>query len=185
MNDLKLDGLTGKTIKEAEVDGFGIRMVFTDGAVFEYDASDGGYSQYELTEATAEAMQKQIDHTADIGKKASISCAHENDLISRQAARHALCKAVHKGEDIPCENQTASCLWTGTRVCDYVREIDALPSVQPERKTGYWIPVTHSRGGHECNRCHDYAPSYQNGDEYLANYCPNCGADMRGGDSNE
>ena len=54
------------------------------------------------------------------------------DLIDRQAARHALCKAVHKGEDIPCENQTASCLWTGTRVCDFVREIDALPSVQPE-----------------------------------------------------
>lgn len=54
------------------------------------------------------------------------------DAISRQAARHALCKAVHKGEDIPCENQTTSCLWTGTRVCDFEREIDALPSVQPE-----------------------------------------------------
>ena len=79
MNDLKLNGLTGKTVKEAEVDGFGIRMVFTDGAVFEYSASDGGYSQYELTEATAEAMQKQIDHVAESGKKVSISCAHEND----------------------------------------------------------------------------------------------------------
>ena len=55
-----------------------------------------------------------------------------SDLIDRQAARHALCKAVHKGEGIPCENQTASCLLTGTRVCDYVREIDALPSAQPE-----------------------------------------------------
>ena len=52
------------------------------------------------------------------------------DLISREAVRHALCKAVHKGEDIPCENQTASCLWSKTRICDYVREIDALPSVQ-------------------------------------------------------
>ena len=55
-----------------------------------------------------------------------------SDLIDRQAARHALCKAVHNGEDVPCENQTASCLWTGTRVCDFVREIDALPTVQPE-----------------------------------------------------
>ena len=55
-----------------------------------------------------------------------------SDLISRHEARHALCKAVHKGEDIPCENQTASCLWTGTRVCDFVREIDALPTIQPE-----------------------------------------------------
>lgn len=59
-----------------------------------------------------------------------------SDLISRQEARHALCKAVHKGEDIPCENQTASCLWTGTRVCDFVREIDALPSVQPQSTAG-------------------------------------------------
>ena len=74
----------------------------------------------------------QPDHNAEIGKKVSISCGQDNDLISRQAARHALCKAVHKGEDIPCENQTASCLWTGTRVCDYVREIDALPTVQPD-----------------------------------------------------
>lgn len=95
MNDLKLDGLTGKTIKEAEVDGFGIRMVFTDGAVFDYDASDGGYSQYELTEATADAMQKQIDHTADIGKKVSISCGRENDLISRQEALKELAAYIH------------------------------------------------------------------------------------------
>ena len=53
------------------------------------------------------------------------------DLISRQAAKHALCKAVHKNEDVPCENQTASCLWSKTRVCDYAREIDALPSALP------------------------------------------------------
>ena len=59
-----------------------------------------------------------------------------SDLISRQAARHALCKAVHKGEDVPCENQTASCLWTGTRVCDFVREIDALPTIQPQSTVG-------------------------------------------------
>lgn len=40
------------------------------------------------------------------------------------------CKAVHKDKPIPCDNQTASCLWSGTRVCDYAREIDALPPVQ-------------------------------------------------------
>ena len=56
-----------------------------------------------------------------------------DDLISRQAAKHALCKAVHKKDElIPCENQTCSCLWTGTRVCDYARAIDDLPSVHPE-----------------------------------------------------
>jgi len=67
-----------------------------------------------------------------MGKEQLSKESTTSDLISRQAARHALCKAVHNGEDVPCENQTASCLWTGTRVCDFVREIDALPSVQPE-----------------------------------------------------
>lgn len=53
---------------------------------------------------------------------------------------------------------------------------------RPERaelKKGKWILVTNGRGGHECSRCHDYAPSYQNGNERLSNYCPTCGADMR------
>ena len=57
--------------------------------------------------------------------------------------------------------------------------IDKLPSVQPSRK-GQWIKVTNGRGGHECDLCHEYAPSYQDGDEYLTKYCHNCGADMRG-----
>ena len=53
-----------------------------------------------------------------------------SDVISRRSAKLALCKAVHKDEPMPCDNQTASCLWSGTRVCDYAREIDALPSVR-------------------------------------------------------
>ena len=51
------------------------------------------------------------------------------DYIKRSDAVNALCKAVHKDDGvIPCENQTTSCLWSKTRVCDYSREIDALPS---------------------------------------------------------
>lgn len=46
------------------------------------------------------------------------------------------------------------------------------------QKSGKWIKVTNGRGGHECNICHEYAPSYQDGDEYLTKYCPNCGAKM-------
>lgn len=45
-------------------------------------------------------------------------------------------------------------------------------------KTGHWIEVTYSRGVHECDVCHDYAPSFKNGDEYLSVFCPNCGAKM-------
>ena len=92
-----------------------------------------------------------------------------DDLISRQAARHALCKAVHNGEDVPCENQTASCLWTGTRVCDFVREIDALPPVQPE--TAKRI-VGKSRDGmtlwYQCDMCNEPVDAQDN-------YCRGCG----------
>lgn len=43
---------------------------------------------------------------------------------------------------------------------------------------GNWIPVTNGRGGHECSRCHQYAPSYQAGNEYLSRFCPACGCYM-------
>ena len=61
-----------------------------------------------------------------------------------------------------------------------VRRIEQLPSAQPEHKTGSWIPVTNGRGGHKCDRCGSYAPSYQSGAEWLSNFCPECNADMRG-----
>jgi len=40
--------LIGRTIVKADVDGFGIRLVLDDGSRFEYDASDGGYSSWEI-----------------------------------------------------------------------------------------------------------------------------------------
>ena len=54
------------------------------------------------------------------------------------------------------------------------------PTIEPQRKKGKWIPVTNGRGGFECDQCHNYAPSYQDGVEWLSGFCPNCGADMRG-----
>ena len=56
-------------------------------------------------------------------------------------------------------------------------KLSKLPFVTKE-KTGHWIKVTNGRGGHECDLCHEYAPSYRSGDEYLTKYCPNCGAKM-------
>lgn len=41
--------LIGKTIESIEINGYGIEMRFTDGTVFEYDASDGGYSNWGIT----------------------------------------------------------------------------------------------------------------------------------------
>lgn len=58
-------------------------------------------------------------------------------------------------------------------------QIEAIPTadVRPVVR-GRWIPVTNGRGGHECSRCHQYAPSYQAGNEYLSRFCPFCGCYM-------
>ena len=42
------DELVGKTITKAEVDGYGVRLYFDDNMIFDFDASDGGYSCWEL-----------------------------------------------------------------------------------------------------------------------------------------
>ena len=61
-------------------------------------------------------------------------------------------------------------------------ELEKIPAadVRPVKR-GKWIPVTNGRGGHECDQCHNYAPSYQTGEERLSDFCPCCGADMTGG----
>lgn len=40
--------LEGKTIKRAEINGYEITMDFDDGTTFNYLATDGGYSHYNL-----------------------------------------------------------------------------------------------------------------------------------------
>lgn len=94
-----------------------------------------------------------------------------SDLIRRQDAIDAANRTDYRGLTI--EEVT----WVTDEV---VKELQKLPSVEPEPKKGHWVPVTNGRGGFECDQCHNYSPSYQNGDEYLSYYCPNCGADMRG-----
>jgi len=63
---------------------------------------------------------------------------------------------------------------------DDLEAIDMAIEALSERPKGKWIEVTNGRGGHECSNCHAYAPSYMSGDEHLSDFCPNCGADMRG-----
>ena len=97
-----------------------------------------------------------------------------SDLISRQAAIKYLMTNMNWYDEDGYESDD-----------DYKREcitelINGVPSAQPERKKGEWIPVTNGRGGFECDQCHNYAPSYQDGVEWLSGFCPNCGADMRG-----
>lgn len=67
----------------------------------------------------------------------------------------------------------------------FIELIDASATIKSDTvllhygvKHGRWIPVTNGRGGFECSICHSYAPSYQDGVEWLSLYCPNCGAKM-------
>lgn len=66
------------------------------------------------------------------------------------------------------------------RFAEYIR---TLPSAQPERKKGKWIEQDDGWDGiyYECSECKeaftliDGTPT-----DNLYNFCPNCGADMRG-----
>ncbi len=90
-----------------------------------------------------------------------------DDLISRQAAIKAI---------------------KTSRFCvDAMEKIIKLPSAQPERKRGKWIYDEDEYGidiyGYYCDKCRFFLPW-----DYLINsiedynFCPNCGADMKGED---
>lgn len=85
-----------------------------------------------------------------------------SDLISRKAAI-----------DITWDNPS---YYDPLNVLTEVREkIRALPSAEPERKKGTWIHQT-KFGRIECDQC---GKVYRNAFTQK-NFCPNCGADMRG-----
>ena len=46
---MELKDLVGKKIIKIEADGFYVEIITEDGILFEYYATDGGYSRYEIT----------------------------------------------------------------------------------------------------------------------------------------
>jgi len=48
MLDETNNALIGKKIINADVNGYGIRLELDNGSIFEYDATDGGYSSWEI-----------------------------------------------------------------------------------------------------------------------------------------
>ena len=67
---------------------------------------------------------------------------------------------------------------------DAVSAIENLPSAQPVRH-GKWLPKHHYIAGYEfvsghiCSECGNDALNAE-GDDFLTDYCPNCGAKMDG-----
>lgn len=92
------------------------------------------------------------------------------DLISRQAMLDGIDKLIKIHFD-------------RTVVLYKARQVaENLPSIQPEHKTGRWIPTASGKGRHECSRCHEYAPCYQDGSEHLSTFCVLCGAKLERGE---
>ena len=98
---------------------------------------------------------------------------HSCDCISRQAAMEEISKQqtykMFEGEDT---------LYLDAN--DVGSVLASLPSAQPERKTGRWIPQKDKWGdyvttvdGYVCSECNNF-------DCMEENYCPNCGARMEG-----
>lgn len=96
---------------------------------------------------------------------------HACDCVSRRAAIDAMCELMHH--------------WFGGDPKDEIREIkrelEKLPSVQPERPKGHWIFVhplqENDSGAYMCSECRtgdwDIVPVKDK-------YCKFCRADMRG-----
>ena len=97
--------------------------------------------------------------------------------MSRAIDADALMKAMyHRAFETDGDTMWQSGCWVRYRAIE--QTVKEQPTIEPERKKGEWIPVTNGRGGFECDQCHNYAPSYQNGVEWLSGFCPNCGARM-------
>ena len=98
-----------------------------------------------------------------------------DDLINRQAALEAIrtmqTYKLFAGDDMLLIDQAKA-----------QTELMMLPSAKPEHKTGRWIPTASGKGRHECSRCHEYAPCYQDGSEHLSTFCVLCGAKMERGE---
>ena len=93
------------------------------------------------------------------------------DLIDRQAAIDTLvklttCNGVRELFEYVQEHHLSD-MWSGG-IVDAIDAVIGVPSAQPERKTGRWIDDN-------CSECGQYV---YHGD--VRNFCPNCGADMRG-----
>ena len=100
---------------------------------------------------------------------------NSSDTISRQAAIEALGEkplAWTEGEyELGLQNQ-----WQSD-----VDALNGLPSAQPERKTGHWIKTARWGRVYYCDQCRNYLDfDGVNVGRGSTNFCPNCGADMRG-----
>lgn len=70
-----------------------------------------------------------------------------------------------------------------THVTGIWATIDLAPTVEPEQKTGKWMLAdTYAGKRYRCSECLAFALKTDDGKENLSDYCPVCGAEMKGED---
>ena len=92
-----------------------------------------------------------------------------NDLISRTAAINEF-----DGAKVDEEYCTEYDIGYNDGINFAVSRLSVLPSAQPERMRGRWIPIMHLDvlDGYRCSTCKAWS-------RFKYNFCRNCGADMR------
>lgn len=104
-----------------------------------------------------------------------------SDYISRQAAIEAMIEdKIQTKIYITLTAERDFEVFNGA--CDrHAKMLKELPSAQPERKKGKWIEVDdyYNRISGRCSVCGWESHLYED-DVVGMNFCPNCGADMRG-----
>ena len=101
------------------------------------------------------------------------------DLISRQAAIDTVMEFMPSlTTPDGCGQFDREIFEAQEMFVDIGQALNKLPSAQPERKKGKWIPHEDEDGEHygdKCSECGEwYVMPYGK-----TNFCPNCGADMR------
>ena len=85
----------------------------------------------------SDLINRQPDHTADIGKKVSISCTHENDQIYRKAAIEALARMMPRSYTPDGSHPADEEIFRAQEIfADCIEALEILPSAQPEKQHG-------------------------------------------------
>jgi len=111
-----------------------------------------------------------------------------SDLIDRQAAIDVVHRAIYGFFDICSDDDESPITYKDEKLLDINKAITTqickLPSAQPERKKGRWISQDFNKHNGMISTLVYYFPkcSVCGHTANYTNYCPNCGADMRGED---
>ena len=181
-------------IRERHVDDSVCRLCEYDGA---YMGQSGDWCNecpgfdkddcFKLSDETRKKWIEEIvntypDHTADVSKKASISCGHENDAIFRQAAIEALARMMPHSYTPDGSHLADEGIFRAQEIfVDCIEALEILPSAQPEP---HWIPCSERlpEVGHVVLWCNQYGSVFASEIVFANEHSWYIGNRHRGGD---